>query len=381
MSGSAASFDDTYPCPAHGPYFNCPAAQLGQPYSLQLTGKGGCDRYRWEVRGDMPPGMTISASGLVSGTPTSVGETHPWLIIHDLTKEEGGYAWCGGDNHSERQFKFLVAPGLAISADPVPGGTVGQSYSASLSATSVTSLNPTSGSPVTATWSLQSGSLPQGMTLSTAGVIAGTPTSEGSSGFVVRATAGDVSASKSLTLVVRRAVAISSPLQSAPEQALEVGLPYSLDQSASGGDGSFHWTVGSGGLPAGLELSESGLVSGVPARAGRYPVTLKLTDGEARSVTLAATFTVAAKLQVSRAVLKPARLARSWRAQLRATGGVAPNTWSIVRGRLPAGVTLAADSGLLAGTPHRQGTYRLVVRVADSLGAKASRAVTISVKR
>jgi hypothetical protein len=380
MSGSAASFDDTYPCPAQGPYFNCPAAQLGQPYSLQLTGKGGCDRYRWELRGEMPPGMTITASGLVSGTPTAVGETHPWLIIHDLTKEEGGYSWCGGDNHSERQFKFLVAPGLAISAGPVAGGTVGQPYSASLSATSVTSVNQTSGAPVTATWSLQSGSLPPGMTFSTAGVIAGTPTSEGSYSFVVRAAAGDVSATKSITLTVRRALAVSSPLQSAPEQALEVGLAYSLDQSATGGDGNFQWAIGSGALPAGLELSGSGGVSGVPARAGRYPVTFKLTDGEARSVTLAATFTVAAKLQVSRAALKPARLGRPWRAQLRTTGGVAPTTWSI-RGRLPAGVTFGADSGRLAGTPHRKGTYKLVVEVSDSLGAKASRAVTITVKR
>ena len=346
--------------------------RAGRPTLLvQLTGKGGCDRYRWQLIGEMPAGMTMSASGKVSGTPTGAGETHPWVIIHDLTKEEGGFAWCGGDNHSERQFQFMVTPGLAIGTDSVSGGTVGQPYSASLSATSVTSLNPTSGSPAQATWSLQSGSLPQGVTLSPAGVIAGTPAAEGSYSFVVKASAGDVSATKSVTLVVRAALAITSPLQSAPEQALEVGIPYSLDQSASGGDGSFHWTIGSGALPTGLLLSEGGSISGTPVSAGHYPVTFKLTDGEARSITLAATFRVAAKLQLSSARLKPARVGRLWRAQLQATGGVAPRTWSIVRGRLPAGVRFGAKPQSARRHPAQDGDVpagRADLRLARSEG-------------
>lgn len=381
MSGSAASFDDTYPCPAQGPYFKCPPANVGQPYSLQLTGKGGCDRYRWQLIGEMPPGMTMSASGLVSGTPTSAGETHPWVIIHDLTKEEGGYAWCGGDNHSERQFQFLVSPGLSINTDSLSGGTVGQPYSASLSALTVTSVNPSAGSPTQATWSVQSGDLPQGVTMSPAGVIAGTPTATGTFTFVVRASAGDSSATKSVTLVVRGPLEISSRLQSAPEQALEVGVPYSLEQSASGGDGSFHWALGSGALPADVELSSSGGVSGVPTKAGRFPVTFKLTDGEARSVTLAATFSVAPRLQLSAVKLSSARLGRPWRAQLKPRGGFGSRRWSIVRGKLPPGVTFGTSSGVLAGTPHKQGTYRLVVQVTDALGARASSTVAITVKR
>ena len=181
MPGSAASFDDTNPCPASGPLLVCPAGQVGQPYSLQLRALAGCDIYRWEItNGGLPSGLTISSSGLVSGTPTASGATQPWVTVHDLTAPEGGNSWCGGDNHSERQFVFTVNTGLSIQTQSVPGGTVGQAYSQTLTALAITSTNPVQGSPASASWTIQSGNLPAGVTLSTAGVLSGTPTTEGS---------------------------------------------------------------------------------------------------------------------------------------------------------------------------------------------------------
>src|SRR5438034_7346664 len=54
----------------------CPAAQVGQPFSLQLRALAGCDLYRWEItNGSLPAGLTISSGGLVSGTPTASGQT------------------------------------------------------------------------------------------------------------------------------------------------------------------------------------------------------------------------------------------------------------------------------------------------------------------
>src|SRR2546422_222452 len=111
MPGSAASFDDSKPCPASGPLLVCPAGYVGQPYSLQLRALFGCDTYRWEItNGAVPSGLTMSSSGLVTGIPTSSGTTQPWVTVHDLTASEGGPSWCGGDNHSERQFVFTVNP-------------------------------------------------------------------------------------------------------------------------------------------------------------------------------------------------------------------------------------------------------------------------------
>jgi len=58
------------------------------------------------------------------------------------------------------------------------------------------------------------------------------------------------------------------------------GQPYSLTFAATGGIGSYTWTVTSGStLPAGLTLSSSGTLSGTPSTAGNYTFTITCTDG------------------------------------------------------------------------------------------------------
>lgn len=114
----AASFDDSTPCPVNGALFVCPSGTVGVPYILQLTGRFGCERYWFRVdSGMLPPGLTMTRDGLVSGTPTSAVRTTPWISIHDLLLSEGGFDWCAGDNQSERQFAFEIAP--APSPPPV----------------------------------------------------------------------------------------------------------------------------------------------------------------------------------------------------------------------------------------------------------------------
>src|SRR3954469_7393505 len=191
MSGSAASFDDSHPCPASGPLLVCPTAQVGQAYNLQLIALQGCDLYRWEiVNGSLPEGLHMSDDGHITGIPTASTEVEPWVIVHDRLPSEGGNSWCIGDNHSERQFVFRVAAGLSIQDQSVPGGTIGEAYSRQLTVWSITHKNPDQGGPTTATWSIASGSLPPGVGLSSSGLLSGTPTAEGSYTFVVRAAGG-----------------------------------------------------------------------------------------------------------------------------------------------------------------------------------------------
>ena len=60
MPGSAASFNDSAPCPADGPLLVCPTMQVGQPVHLQLLANDGCDVYRWEyVNGALPQGLSM----------------------------------------------------------------------------------------------------------------------------------------------------------------------------------------------------------------------------------------------------------------------------------------------------------------------------------
>jgi hypothetical protein len=361
MPGSAASFDDSNPCPAQGPLLVCPSGQVGQPFSLQLRALFGCDTYRWEiVNGSLPPGLTLSSSGLVSGTPSAAAKTIPWVVVHDLTAGEGGPSWCGGDNHSERQFVFNVNPGLSIQNQSVPAGTIGQQYSQTLTAETITSTNPRQGAPAAATWSVQSGSLPTGVNLSSAGALSGTPTTEGSYTFVVRATGGGgASDTETLTINVRTPISAASPfIRGASAPKAEVGVPFSAVQNATGGNGTFTWTLASGSLPAGLQLAPDGTVSGTPAAPGRFTFAMRVTDGEGRVATVNATLVVAQKL---------AKI-----------GGVAPIVWT-VKGKLPKGLKFAPRLGVFLGTPTQAGTFRVTVQAVDALDVIATKKLKLVV--
>jgi hypothetical protein len=379
--GSAASFDDTHPCPADGPLLVCPAAHVGQPYSLQLLAKAGCDLYRWEItNGGLPPGLSMSSSGLVTGTPTASGATQPWITVHDLLPSEGGNSWCGGDNHSERQFVFNAVPGLSIQNQSVPGGTVGQAYSQALSVFSITNTNPLQGNPTTATWSIKSGSLPPGVTLSSAGLLSGTPTAEGSWTFVVLAVGGgDTSDTETETLTVRQPITVTSPLATSGAPKAEVGMAFSVAQTATGGEGTFTWALAQGALPAGLTLNPDGSITGKPETPGRFVLSLRVTDRESRTTNVNVTLVVVRKLSISTLRLKPGRVGVAYRGTIGKIGGVVPTTWT-VRGKLPNGMKFAARTGLLTGTPRKAGTYRLTFVVADSLGAEAKKALIFVVK-
>jgi large repetitive protein len=373
--GSAASFVDSTPCPASGPLLVCPAGQVGQSYNVQLLARGGCDLYRWEiVNGSLPTGLSMSSDGKVTGVPTAATEVVPWVIVHDLLPSEGGYSWCIGDNHSERQFVFSVAPGLSIQDQSIPGGTIGQDYSKQLTVWSVTSLNPVQGGPTSATWSIASGSLPPGVNFSSSGLLSGTPTSEGSYTFVVKAAGGGTTTdTETETLVVRQPLLMTAPFPKA-----EAGMPFTVTPSATGGSGTYTWSVSKGVLPAGVTLANDGTISGAPTLAGRYAFTLTVTDSESRSKSVDVTLVVKPKLAFKTLKLKNATSGVAYRSKVVMTGGVAPLTWTAT-GKIPKGFKIG-KTGLLLGTPTKAGTYRITVTVTDSLAAVARKTLTLVVK-
>jgi len=79
-----------------------------------------------------------------------------------------------------------------ITTASLPNGTVGTAYNQTLTATGVTPI----------TWSRENGSLPNGLTLSTAGVISGTPNTAGAYTFTVKATNAKGSITKALTITI-----------------------------------------------------------------------------------------------------------------------------------------------------------------------------------
>jgi Putative Ig domain len=386
---SAADFEsDNGPCretPIEALLLLCPTGHVGVEYEFEFESEegSGCEPYDWFeiVNGALPAGLSMSRDGVVSGVPTGAGFTRFWVWNHDLTAAQGGPSWCEREDRSEREFMIPIDPGLAIVNESVKPATVGQAYTEALTAKRLDSLNPPSGPEVQATWSLQSGALPAGVTLSTDGVLAGTPTSEGSYGFVVKAQKDSPVDTETYTLTVRQPVVVKSPLGSVQRPSSEVGIRFGKTFTATGGSGTYTWALVSGALPSGVALDATrGTISGTPQTAGNFAFALTATDSEGRVANASAALTVASRLAIKTLGLKSAKLARTYQMKLATVGGVQPVTWKVVRGKLPRGISLSQKAGTIAGTPRRIGSFRVTLEARDALGAKSRTTLVLLVK-
>jgi hypothetical protein len=166
----------------------------------------------------------------------------------------------------------------------------------------------------------------------------------------------------------------------------QVAQPYSAALSATGGSGTFVWSVVAGSLPAGVSLNPSaGALTGTPISAGPSSFTIRAADAAnasnyadaALSITIAPQPT--SPVVITTTALPGGVRGSSYSASLAASGGIAPYTWSIVSGSLPAGLTLNAVTGTIAGTPTNVGNSSFTVRVVDSGAPSTSNTKALSI--
>lgn len=126
-----------------------------------------------------------------------------------------------------------------------------------------------------------------------------------------------------------------------------------------------------------------GLLWGTPSTAVGSPFsfTVRATDSAAATGSKAFTLSVSGSstLAVSTASLDGATLGAAYSNTLLATGGTSPYTWSVSVGSLPAGLSLAASTGVISGTPTTPGTSSFTVKVTDNVAATATAALSITV--
>ncbi|MEM3428224.1 MAG: putative Ig domain-containing protein, partial [Nitrososphaerales archaeon] len=334
-----------------------PNGTVGQSYSATLQTTGAYGSVTWTITsGSLPSGVTLNNStGVISGTPTVSGPFNITVQAKD-----------SGNNSTTKSFSFTINSSITITTNTLSNGTTGQSYSQTLQATG--------GTGTGYTWSLYSGSLPPGLTLSPSGVLSGTPTTAGPYTFTVKVTdSANNYATKSFSITITSNLTITT--SSLPNGT--VGQSYSVSLSATGGYGSYTWSVISGGLPNGVNLNSStGQISGTPTNAGPCNVTIQVKDSGNNIATKDFSFTIYSTLSITTTSVPTGIVNQSYSATLQATGGSGGYTWSLYSGNLPNGLTLS-PSGTISGTPTAQGQFDFSVMVTDSLNNYATKAFTM----
>jgi uncharacterized protein (TIGR03437 family) len=342
-----------------------PAGQIGTSYSQSLTATGGLSPYAWSItNGTPPPGLSLNSSGILAGTPASVG-TYTFTV--QATDKTGATA------STPLQLAINAAPLSITTSSPLPAGKVNSSYSLSLTASG--------GTPPYANWTISGGALPPGISLSSSGVLSGAPTTTGTYSFTIHLT-DNVGAGASASFQLTIATAPLAITTVSPLPAGKVNTAYSQNFAASGGMPPYtNWTTSSASLPAGLTLSSVGVLSGMPVTAGAYSFTIQVTDSASAtgSATFQLTISPGALAITTVSPLASGSVGSAYSQTIAAGGGTPPYvTWTISNGTLPAGLTLGA-AGVVAGTPTKAGAYSFTVQVTDKAGATASAAFQLTI--
>jgi hypothetical protein len=238
--------------------------------SVTVINNGGssCNKAYWQVGSSATLGTGTSFAGdilaLTSITLTTGANTSGRALARNgaVTLDTNHVNTCG----------VSVCPIITVNPATLPDGAVGAPYNQVVSAT---------GGMSPYVFAVSSGALPGGLILNPAtGSITGTPTAPGTFTFSITATdSTGCSGSRLYTMTIASAgcsVITLSPSTLPPGTAQTF---YSQFVTASGGTGTYVYTVSAGALPNGFTLNPAtGLISGSTLQSGLFNFTIRATD-------------------------------------------------------------------------------------------------------
>ncbi len=329
-----------------------PRAFEGEAYGLNFSATGGLTPYQWNLTsGTLPAGMGLQVfSGRLAGSPSTSGTFDFTLEVSD---------WEG--RLAERPFSLEVVPALEMISATFASGQVFLELKETLQA---------AGGVPPYNWALESGSLPEGVNLTSAGELGGTPLEPGL--FPITVVVEDARGSRLsrlFDLVITPAVG-APPFVSVsflPDATEGQGISWNL--TAAGGYPPFAWALVSGTLPTGLSLNSTGALTGLATEPGSFTFAVQVSD--AWNQTDNATFTIhVAALPHSLSLLPVGDVFAAAGSpmtpiEVRWTGenAVEPLVWEATG--LPPGVEVH-ENGTVSGTPGAVGEFNITVIARDS---------------
>src|SRR5215469_574709 len=333
--------------------------QAGPP--VQMTATGNPSSMTWSETPALPAGLTLSSStGVLSGTPAA-GTGGQYTL--DVTASNGI------SPNGSQTFLLTVDQPPAITTNPASTTfTVGTNGSYQMTAT---------GYPAP-TFSAPAGSLPAGVTLSTSGLLSGTPAAGTGSTYIFTVTANNgigTAALQTFTLTVQQAPSIAT----ANATTFTAGQFGSFNVTATGNPTpSIGYT---GTLPGGVTLTTSGLLSGTPnpGTGGVYTPTITASNGVGTNATQSFTLTVDQAPAITSTNNATFTVGTLGSFQVTASGFPAPSLFVVSVGSLPNGVTMTT-AGLIQGTPTGpSGPDALTIMVSNGIGTPATQGFTLTV--
>ena len=340
-----------------------PGAAVSSHYTEPLAATGGTTPYTWTLlSGSLPPGLTLSTSGEISGTPTAAGSYGFAIQVADNS---------GGTSGLFFSLNIAATPLAIVTTANLPEGVASSAYS--------TNLQAAGGTATSYTWTILSGAPPDGLTLSTAGVLSGTPVAVGTFHFTAQVTdAGNATNEQTFTIVINPVpLVISTP---SPLAVGAVAVDYSQPLTATGGTGARIWSISEGALPPGLQLGADGVISGSPSAAGVFTFNARVTDSAAITQEKPLTLTIeetGVTITTGPALIAGVK-SLAYKQTFTATGGSGSYTWARTSGALPPGMQITT-AGVLSGTPTVPGGYSFTLTVRDSIGYTTSQEFALNV--
>jgi hypothetical protein len=238
------------------------SADFGDAYSYAFTVGGTPAPHVTVTAGDLPEGLSLSPTGVLSGTPGEGGE-------FPLTLSAVGY----GTDTLETVLRVDRVAGIDGSA---PDGELGEPYDFTFDVV---------GHPEPGVSVAPGSTLPAGLTLTSSGRLHGTPTQSGPFSFVVEAFNGWGWEPDTLTVDLD---VVAVPTITGGPWTLTAGDSHTLAFAVEGYPEPTV-EVTDGELPDGMTLSDAGVLTGTPTVARTYDVTVTATndvDSDEHDVTL-----------------------------------------------------------------------------------------------
>ena len=319
----------------------------GTAFSQTFTRTGGIGSVTFSTASTLPTGLTLSAAGVLSGTPTQTG-TFPIVVVATDVNS------CFGNGTT---YNLVIGcPTITVTNPATTTGTAGTAFSQTFTRT---------GGIGSVTFSTAS-TLPTGLTLSAAGVLSGTPTQTGTFSIVVTATDANACFGNGATY----SLVIGCPTITVTNPATTTGTAgtaFSQSFTRTGGIGAITFTTAST-LPTGLTLSAAGILSGTPTQTGTFSIVVRATDanacfGNGSTYSLVINPAGCPTITVTNPATTTGTAGTAFNQTFSASGGAAPYTYTTTSS-LPTGLTLSA-AGVLSGTTTQHGTFPIVVKATD----------------